>query len=121
MVAPYAGRAPYVEHLRRGPMQLLQSGCPVLLSLTMWNWRKLKYEVHFSKVLKFDSDVSVEEAHSVIFSEYERMANLSNVSQKEMLDSKSGSFLSKNIWKFLATTISIALLVQAHRKRKKKI
>lgn len=117
---PYAGRAPKLEYLRSGPLKLLQSGKPIMLSLTMWNWKKLKYDVYFSEVLKFKNDITQAEAHDIIFAEYMRMADLSGISKKQVLESKSGSPAGKAIWSVIALVLSAYLLSRARRIKKRK-
>ncbi|GIK83435.1 MAG: hypothetical protein BroJett025_00570 [Patescibacteria group bacterium] len=119
MLAPYGGRAPLFEHLRSGSIRLLQSGRPVIFSLTHWNWRKLKYEVFFSKVYRFSEELSKDDAHNTIYTEYARMAQLCGVTRKQMLESKSGSPVSRGAWKFLSKLITLAVLRDEEKRRPK--
>lgn len=120
MLAPYGGRAPVREHLRSGPVSLLQQGGPIIFTLTVWNWKKMKYEVFFSKIHTFENDISKEQAHETIYKEFARMAKLSGITKKQMLESKSGSIISRNIWKFIAVLISTGILISGVNKLQKK-
>lgn len=121
MLNPYAGRAPKLEYFRGGPLKLIQTGRPVLLSFTIWNWKKLKYDVYFSRVMKFDENITVQEAHEQIFAEYMRMADLSGVSEKQVLEAKSGTPTGKIIWGAISLALTAYLLrVASKRKNQQK-
>ena len=122
MLAPYGGRAPLMEFFRSGPVSLMQEGGPIIFSLTAWNWKKLKYEVFFSQTFRFTDDITKEQAHKVIYGEFLRMAKLSHVSETDMLHSKSGTPVSRNLWKVMATLISTYMLFfsTSTQKNKKK-
>lgn len=120
MLAPYGGRAPINEYLRSGSVALLHEGRPVIFSLTRWNWCKMKYEVFFSPVYRFDEQLTHDQAHAIIYDEFWRMAQLSGVSKKQMLESKSGSFFSRGLWKFLAKVFVLYLLYTGIKKGSKK-
>lgn len=116
MLAPYGGRAPRLEHLRRGPIALLQTECPVLLSLTVWDWKALQYVVYFSQVEQFAPDVTTQEAHSIIYREFKRMATLSGVSEEKMLHSKSGSIFSRGTWRIVSKVLEKYLATTSRKK-----
>jgi hypothetical protein len=110
MLAPYGGRAPKQEHLRSGSIILLQEGKPVIFTLTKWNWRKFRYEVFFSKVYRFNKNISKEQSHEIIFGEFMRMAKLGGITKKQMMESKKPTLVSKSIWIFLSMLFAVHLL-----------
>lgn len=120
MLAPYGGRAPIEEHFRSGSVVLLQEGRPVIFSLTHWNWRQLKYEVFFSHVYHFSKQLTKKQAHDIIYAEFWRMAQLNGISKKQMLESKSGSFFSRGLWKFLAKVFVLYMLYTGVKKGTKR-
>lgn len=116
---PYGGRSPKLEFLRKGPLKIIQSGKPILLSFTIWNKSELRYDVYFSKVLRFHKDTTLEEAHDVIYANYMRMADLSNVSEQKVLESKSGSRTGKIVWSAVALALSTYLFMSLKKAREK--
>jgi len=110
MLAPYGGRPPKIEFLRSGVISLLQDNGPTIFTLTKWNWQKFSYEVFFSKIYRFNKEISKEKAHEIILSEYMRMAKLGGVTKKQLMESKKPTLVSKSIWLFLSTIFAIYFL-----------
>jgi hypothetical protein len=116
VLAPYGGREPGIAHLRGAVYALLQSECPTILTLTAWNWKAFRYVVYFSEVMNMSAGVTKQEAHDLIYAEFTRMAQLNKITQKELLDMKSGSIPSKVVWRIVAAGFSLYLFFLARKK-----
>lgn len=114
IVAPYGGRAPKIEFLRSGPLKTMQQGKPIILSLTKWNWKRLKYDVFFSKVYTFPKTIDKKQAHKLITKEFFRMAKLSKLTKEQVLHAKSSNGLEGSLWRMAQPILTLILSVKSH-------
>jgi len=79
IVDPFGGPAFYGQKIKRGVMELISVGSPIIFTLSKFDWEKLKFETFISEPIYISSQEKRERVREIIMENFDKLQKLNKV------------------------------------------